>query len=76
MATYGQQVQTLRGPSSIHITDPSQANKADVDEDTNTDNDNDEGSIDKWSTKDLEYTSIDSGEHPGMEWVVNCHRCI
>jgi hypothetical protein len=71
MTAYGQQIQTLRGPSPIHVTDPSQANEADADEDTNTNNDNDEGSIDKWSTKDLEYTSVDSGEHPGMGWVVN-----
>jgi hypothetical protein len=68
---YGQQVETLRGPSSIPATDPSQANEADVDEDTNTNNDNNEGSIDEWSAKDLEYTSIDGGEHPGMGWVIN-----
>jgi hypothetical protein len=43
----------------------------DADKDTNTDNDDDEGSISEWSTKDLKYTSVDSGEHPGMGWVVN-----
>jgi hypothetical protein len=69
--TYGQQIQTLRGPGPVHVADPSQTNKADTDEDTNTDDDDDEGSIDEWSTKDLEYTSVDGGEHPGMGWVVN-----
>jgi hypothetical protein len=50
----------------MHIANPSQANEADADEDTNTNNNNDEGSIDEWSTKDLKYTSVDGGEHPGM----------
>jgi hypothetical protein len=68
---YSQQIQTLWGPSPIHVTDPSQANKADADEDTNTDDNNDEGSINEWSTKDLKYTSVDGGEHPRMGWVVN-----
>jgi hypothetical protein len=71
MTAYGQQVQTLRGPGPIHPTDPSQANEADADEDTNEDDSDDEGSIDKWSTKDLEYKSIDGGEHPRMGWVIN-----
>jgi hypothetical protein len=64
-------VEILRGPSSIPAADPSQANEADADEDTDTNDDDDEGSIDEWSTKDLEYTSIDGGEHPRMGWVVN-----
>jgi hypothetical protein len=68
---YGQQVQTLQGPGPIHSTDPSQANEADADEDTNEDNSDDEGSINEWSTKDLEYTSVDGGEHPRMGWVTN-----
>jgi hypothetical protein len=67
---YSQQVQAIRGPGPIHVADPSQANEADVDEDID-DDDDDEGSIDEWSTKDLEYTSVDGGEHPGMGWVVN-----
>jgi hypothetical protein len=71
MTIYGQQVQTLWGPSSIHAADPSQANEVDADEDMNTNDDDDKGSIDEWSTKNLEYTSVDSGEHPRMGWVVN-----
>jgi hypothetical protein len=67
--TYGQQIQTLQGPGSIHPADPSQTNEADADEDTNNNNNN-EGSINEWSTKNLEYTSIDGGEHPEMGWVV------
>jgi hypothetical protein len=64
-------VETLRGPSSIPAADPSQANEADGDTDTNTNDDDDKGSINEWSTKDLKYTFIDGGEHPGMGWVVN-----
>jgi hypothetical protein len=71
VAAYSQQVETLRGPSSIPAANPSQANEVDVDEDTNTDDNDDKGSIDEWSTKDLKYISINSGEHPGMGWVVN-----
>jgi hypothetical protein len=64
-------VETLQEPSSIPTADPSQANEVDTDKDTDTNDDDNEGSIDKWSTKDLEYTSVNGGEHPGMGWVVN-----
>jgi hypothetical protein len=42
-----------------------------VDADTNSNNNNDKGSISEWSTKDLEYTSVDGGEHPRMGWLAN-----
>jgi hypothetical protein len=58
-------------PNSTSAADPSQANEVDVDVDTNTDDDDSKGSISKWSTKDLKYTSINGGEHPRMGCVIN-----